>query len=51
MNESFEWDEAKAAENYVKHGVSFETAIRSSGIPLVSNGWMIARTTAKSVSS
>ena len=28
MNESFEWDEAKAAENYVKHGVSFETAIK-----------------------
>ena len=27
MNESFEWDEAKAAENYAKHGVSFETAI------------------------
>ena len=28
MNESFEWDEAKAAENYVKHGVSFETAVK-----------------------
>jgi uncharacterized DUF497 family protein len=28
MNESFEWDEAKAAENYAKHGVSFETAIK-----------------------
>jgi uncharacterized DUF497 family protein len=26
MDESFEWDEAKAAENYAKHGVSFETA-------------------------
>lgn len=22
----FDWDEAKAAENYAKHGVSFETA-------------------------
>jgi uncharacterized DUF497 family protein len=22
----FEWDETKAAENYAKHGVSFETA-------------------------
>jgi uncharacterized DUF497 family protein len=22
----FEWDEAKAAENFAKHGVSFETA-------------------------
>jgi uncharacterized DUF497 family protein len=28
MNESFEWDEAKAAENYAKYGVSFETAIK-----------------------
>jgi len=23
-----EWDDAKAAENYAKHGISFETAIR-----------------------
>lgn len=28
MSESFEWDEAKAADNYAKHGVSFETAIK-----------------------
>ena len=27
-DDDFEWDEAKAAENYAKHGVSFETAIR-----------------------
>jgi uncharacterized protein len=27
-NHDFEWDEAKAAENSAKHGVSFETAIR-----------------------
>jgi uncharacterized DUF497 family protein len=27
-NDDFEWDEAKATENYAKHGVSFETAIR-----------------------
>ena len=26
MSESFEWDEAKAVENYAKHGVSFEQA-------------------------
>lgn len=26
MSEAFEWDEVKAGENYVKHGVSFETA-------------------------
>ena len=26
MGDDFEWDEAKAAENYAKHGVSFETA-------------------------
>lgn len=26
MSDPFEWDEAKAAENYAKHGVSFETA-------------------------
>jgi uncharacterized DUF497 family protein len=25
-NEDFEWDEAKAVENYAKHGVSFEQA-------------------------
>lgn len=24
----FEWDEAKAADNYAKHGVSFELATR-----------------------
>jgi uncharacterized DUF497 family protein len=28
MSEPFEWDEAKAAENYAKHGVSFDTAIK-----------------------
>jgi uncharacterized DUF497 family protein len=26
--DDFEWDDAKAAENYAKHGISFETAIR-----------------------
>ena len=26
MSDDFEWDEAKAAENYAKHGVSFEMA-------------------------
>ena len=25
-DDASEWDEAKAAENYVRHGVSFETA-------------------------
>jgi len=28
MNDDFEWDEAKAADNFGKHGVNFETAIR-----------------------
>ncbi len=28
MSEPFEWDEAKATENYAKHGVSFETAVK-----------------------
>jgi uncharacterized DUF497 family protein len=28
MSEPFQWDKAKAAENYAKHGVSFETAIK-----------------------
>ena len=28
MSEPFEWDEAKAAENYAIHGVSFETAAK-----------------------
>jgi uncharacterized protein len=27
MGEDVEWDETKAAENYAKHGVSFEAAI------------------------
>jgi len=27
MSEDFEWDEAKAADNYTKHGVSFGAAI------------------------
>ena len=27
-NDDFEWDEAKAADNHAKHGISFETAIR-----------------------
>jgi uncharacterized protein len=26
--DDFEWDEAKAAENYAKHGVSFELAAK-----------------------
>lgn len=26
--DDFEWDEAKAAENYAKHGVSFELATK-----------------------
>jgi hypothetical protein len=33
MSEPFQWDEAKAAENYAKHGVSFETAIKVFGDP------------------
>ena len=27
-NDDFEWDAAKAAQNYKKHGIGFETAIR-----------------------
>ncbi len=27
FSDAFEWDEARAAENYAKHGVSFERAI------------------------
>jgi uncharacterized DUF497 family protein len=26
MSDAFEWDETKAADNYAKHGVSFELA-------------------------
>jgi uncharacterized protein len=29
MNDDFEWDEAKAADNFAKHGISFTTAIRA----------------------
>jgi uncharacterized protein len=28
-SDDFEWDEAKAAENCTRHGISFETAIRT----------------------
>jgi uncharacterized protein len=28
VDDTFDWDEVKAAENYAKHGVSFETARR-----------------------
>jgi uncharacterized protein len=28
ISDDFEWDEAKAAENYAKHGVFFELAIK-----------------------
>ena len=27
-NDDFEWDDNKAAENYAKHGISFEAAVR-----------------------
>jgi len=30
-NDDFEWDDNKAAENYAKHGISFETAVRVFG--------------------
>jgi uncharacterized DUF497 family protein len=30
----FEWDEAKAAQNLIKHGVSFEEAATVFGDPL-----------------
>jgi uncharacterized DUF497 family protein len=26
-NDDFEWDDNKAAENYAKHGISFEAAV------------------------
>lgn len=29
MTDAFDWDEAKAAANYAKHGVSFETATKA----------------------
>jgi uncharacterized DUF497 family protein len=28
MDDKFEWDEAKAAQNYADHGVTFEAAER-----------------------
>ena len=28
MSDTFDWDEARAAANYAKHGVSFETATK-----------------------
>ena len=31
----FEWDDAKAAENFRKHGISFEEAVYALGDPLV----------------
>ena len=47
MSDAFEWDEAKAAENYAKHGVSFEMATKVLKTRLPSNGWMTARTMAR----
>ena len=28
LSDDFEWDEAKAADNYAKHGLSFELAVK-----------------------
>ena len=48
-NDDFEWNEAKAAENYAKHGVSFETAIRVFDDAFAISGWMTARTMVRTV--
>ena len=51
MSDTFDWDEAKAAANYAKHGVSFETATKVLKTPLPSNGLMTAKIMAKTVTS
>jgi uncharacterized DUF497 family protein len=51
MSDAFEWDDTKAAENYAKHGVSFELAAKVFRDPLASNDWMTARTMARIASS
>lgn len=46
----FEWDDAKAAENSRKHGVSFELAAKAFRDPfgMEWNGSMIVKTTVRS---
>ncbi len=47
----FEWGETKAAENYAKHGVSFETATEVFRDMFAVERLMTAKTTARIVSS
>jgi uncharacterized DUF497 family protein len=48
---AFQWDDRKAADNYAKHGVRFETARDVFRTHSLSRGSMIARTMAKSASA
>jgi len=50
QDHGFDWDDAKALDNYAKHGVSFETAQEVFAILLPLSMRMIARTTVTSVS-
>jgi uncharacterized DUF497 family protein len=45
----FEWNEAKAAANLKKHGVSFETAVRAFDDPFAGKGNAMKKTDAKTV--
>jgi uncharacterized DUF497 family protein len=52
MNDAdFEWDDAKAAQNYIDHGVTFEAARAVFEDPPRSSGLMTARTMARTATS
>lgn len=46
-NNTFVWDDGKAASNYADHGVTFEASRAVFKTPLPLSGSMIVKTTAK----
>jgi hypothetical protein len=50
-DDAFEWDDAKAAENWRCHGVSFQQGAKHCATHSRSNGSTIVRTTLRSVST
>jgi uncharacterized DUF497 family protein len=48
QKDGFEWDDAKAAANYVAHGVRFEDARDVFRIHSPLSRWMIVKTMARS---
>ena len=50
-SDDFEWDDAKAAENYAKHGIGFETASRVFDDAFAIEGRMTASPTGRIVTA